>query len=120
MTRTPRVSDVRPSAPEWPSCYYHDKCRLFLVIYVDDFKLAGPEANVAKGWAALRRGLSIEAEERVSESCVSYVGCKLTKSVHRTTEGQMATALTYEMSCLGAATLFVPKTCSSIEYIQRR
>ncbi len=27
----------------WPSCFFHEELRLFLVIYVDDFKLAGPE-----------------------------------------------------------------------------
>ena len=58
----------------------------------------GPKGNVAKGWAALRRGLSIETEERVNENGVSYLGCKLVRSAHRTTQGQMATALTYDMS----------------------
>eukprot|EP00975_Prorocentrum_lima_P029499 6192974-Prorocentrum_lima.AAC.1 len=27
---------------------------LFLVVYVDDFKLAGPKANLAKGWKLIR------------------------------------------------------------------
>ena len=27
---------------EWPVCYYHEKLKLMLVVYVDDFKLAGP------------------------------------------------------------------------------
>ena len=39
---------------EWPSVYYHMDLKLLLIIYVDDFKLAGPEANLEKGWALLR------------------------------------------------------------------
>eukprot|EP00972_Heterocapsa_arctica_P079901 11773394-Heterocapsa_arctica.AAC.1 len=31
---------------EWPSCYFHAKLKLYLVIYVDDFKLAGPTCNL--------------------------------------------------------------------------
>ncbi len=30
--------------------YYHAKLNLLLVVYVDDLKLAGPEANLSKGW----------------------------------------------------------------------
>ena len=30
----------------WRSCYYHPCLKLFMVIYVDDFKLAGPADNV--------------------------------------------------------------------------
>ena len=28
---------------EWRSCFWHPKWKMFLVVYVDDFKLAGPE-----------------------------------------------------------------------------
>ena len=34
---------------------------MFLVVYVDDFKLAGPEGSLAKGWELVRQsGLKIE------------------------------------------------------------
>ena len=33
----------------WRSCFWHEELRLFLVVYVDDFKLAGPSANLKKG-----------------------------------------------------------------------
>ena len=45
----------RPVGPEWPSCYYHDELGLFLVIYVDDFKLAGPTENLQAGWDLIMR-----------------------------------------------------------------
>ena len=47
--------------PDWPSCYFHPKYKLFLMVYVDDFKLAGPEEHLEKGWDLIRRsGLIIE------------------------------------------------------------
>eukprot|EP00972_Heterocapsa_arctica_P007196 1050179-Heterocapsa_arctica.AAC.1 len=33
-----------------PSCYFHEKLKLCLVIYVDDFKLAGPTCNLKRAW----------------------------------------------------------------------
>jgi hypothetical protein len=30
---------------EWRSVFWHDRLKLMLVIYVDDFKMAGPKAN---------------------------------------------------------------------------
>merc|ERR1711884_507298 len=32
--------------PGWRSCYWHAKCRSYLVVYVDDFKMAGPELSL--------------------------------------------------------------------------
>ena len=34
----------------WPSCYVHAKLKLFLVVYVDGFKISGPQVNMARGW----------------------------------------------------------------------
>ena len=28
--------------PNWPSCFFREKLKLFLVVYVDDFKMSGP------------------------------------------------------------------------------
>ena len=49
-----------PVGEEWPSCYFHHVLRLFLVIYVDDFKMAGPKNNLSSGWSLLQKGLVIE------------------------------------------------------------
>ena len=38
-----------PLGPEWPSCYTHPKLGLFLIIYVDDFKMSGPAGRYRKG-----------------------------------------------------------------------
>ena len=39
-----------PIAENWPSVFYHKHLKLFLMVYVDDFKLAGPKDNLAQGW----------------------------------------------------------------------
>ncbi len=61
---------------QWPSCYYHGRLRLMLAVYVDDFKLSGPEENLAEGWKLIgygrEGGLTIEAP---SESGL-YLGCR--------------------------------------------
>ena len=41
---------------EWRSCYFHPALRLYVVVYVDDFKMAGPKDNIDKGWLLLRKG----------------------------------------------------------------
>ena len=38
----------------WNSCYVHKKLDLFLVVYVDDFKLSGPTENLARGWKLIQ------------------------------------------------------------------
>lgn len=43
-----RKQDFLP-IPNWASCYYHADLDLFLVVYVDDFKLIGPAKNLAEG-----------------------------------------------------------------------
>eukprot|EP00969_Alexandrium_andersonii_P331486 14650989-Alexandrium_andersonii.AAC.1 len=36
--------------PEWKSVYIHPELDLFLVVYVDDVKMAGKPENAKKGW----------------------------------------------------------------------
>ena len=45
--------------PDWRSTYGHHK--LFLMVYVDDFKMSGPSASFAKGWSMIR--LKIKTDE---------------------------------------------------------
>ena len=40
--------DFKP-IPNWPSTYFHDGLKLALMVYVDDFKMAGPTDNIEKG-----------------------------------------------------------------------
>ena len=57
--------------------------QLFLTVYVDDFKMAGPSANLARGWKMIRQhittgdptplGLYLGCEHRLSD--VPLPGC---------------------------------------------
>ena len=89
--------DFVPVGPEWPSCYFHGKLKLFLVIYVDDFKLSGPEGSMRKGWKLLRTGLNIEPEARVGPEGRLYLGCSVERTDTKLAGGQMATVISYNM-----------------------
>ena len=56
---------------EWRSCYWHGDLKLFLVVYVDDFKMAAPKDNIPKGWALIRQGVTMGDPEDVAH----YLGC---------------------------------------------
>ncbi len=56
---------------EWPSVYFHHELKLLLIIYVDDFNLAGPEKILDAGWALLRTKLNIGPEGPLG----MYLGC---------------------------------------------
>eukprot|EP00974_Lingulodinium_polyedra_P017211 1668440-Lingulodinium_polyedra.AAC.1 len=75
----------------------HAELQLFLVIYVDDFKLSGPTGNLAEGWRLLRSGLSIEPEQRYTADGVTYLGCTIERTEFTLPGGQKGTAITYNM-----------------------
>ena len=49
---------VFPSA--WPSVFWHLHLRLLLAVYVDDFKMAGPKDNLAKGWELIASRIDMD------------------------------------------------------------
>ena len=69
-----RKIGFEPLGGEWPSCYFHPRLNLFLVIYVDDFKMSGPADNLAKGWDLLRQGLQIDLPADIRGQ--AYLGCQ--------------------------------------------
>ena len=50
-------------AVHWPSIFWHNELSLLLAVYVDDFKLAGPEPNHEKGWELIGKRIDM------------YLGC---------------------------------------------
>ena len=40
--------------------FWHDELRLLLLVYVDDFKMSGPKANLKEGWKRIRAGLDTD------------------------------------------------------------
>ena len=63
--------------------------KLFLVIYVDDFKLSGPKENPAKGWDLLKQGLLLEQPKPIHGE--SYLGCRNKRSTMKMPSGSLAT-----------------------------
>ena len=83
----------RSFGAEWPSVFFHDRLRLMLTIYVDDFKLAGPVENLTEGWALLRSRLEIGPEAKTG----MYLGCNVIKQEIRLANGVMARGIVYDM-----------------------
>ena len=59
------------AAEEWPSCYYHPEHKLLLVIYVDDFKLAGPKDKLKLGWDLVKSVIDLDEPHDPD----LYLGC---------------------------------------------
>ena len=55
----------------WPACYWHERLKLFLCVYVDDFKLSGPKHNLAEGWEFISKELDLDPPEEAG----LYLGC---------------------------------------------
>ena len=91
------VCVIRPSrqrGAEWPSVFFHRRLKLLLTVYVDDFKLAGPQAHLAEGWGLLRSRLEIGPES----SSGMYLGCNIIKGqIRRQRDGAMLNSITYDM-----------------------
>ena len=65
---------------EWKSCFYHPKLRLSLIVYVDDFKMAGPKGNLKEGWKLIRSRIAMDDPTPLGR----FLGCE-----HRTAEGKL-------------------------------
>ena len=89
-----KLVDFVPLGEEWPSVYYHHTLKLSLVIYVDDFKLAGPKKNLKEGWRLPRTRLEIEPEEEGG----LYLGCDTMYGKDTMADGTPVKAVTYDMS----------------------
>ena len=61
----------------WQSIFYHPDLELLLVIYVDDFKMAGPQGNLKKGWANISSVIGMDPPEAFGR----YFGCHQSEQV---------------------------------------
>ena len=55
----------------WKSVFYHPTKKLMLVVYVDDFKLAGPKQNIKQGWDLISSVIDMDQPEAIGR----YFGC---------------------------------------------
>ena len=62
---------VFPAA--WPSVFYHPDLKLLLAVYVDDFKMAGPKQNMAKGWELISSKIDMDTPSPLG---IRYLGCE--------------------------------------------
>ena len=61
---------VFPAA--WPSVFFHPDLKLLLAVYVDDFKMAGPKGNMAKGWELIASKIDMDTPSTLGR----YLGCE--------------------------------------------
>ena len=89
------------SIEEWPSVFWHPQRRMLLVVYVDDFKLSGPEIHHDTAWQEIRTKIDITTPEPVGH----FLGCNQTAGTVTLPDGVVANTMIYEMesflkSCL--------------------
>ena len=67
--------------------------KLFLVVYVDDFKLSGPAMAIKKGWELIRRGVKTNPSP-----LGMYLGCRHDVSERRLPDtGARVRSIEYNM-----------------------
>ena len=66
-----KVGGVEPIS-NWPSSYFRKRLGLKLIVYVADFKLAGPKQNLAEGWRIIRGKVDVEQPGPLGH----FLGCK--------------------------------------------
>ena len=57
-----------PLSVEWKSCFLQHKSKCFLIVYVDDFKLAGPKENMIAAWNSIRDKMQVGEPANVDHS----------------------------------------------------
>jgi len=60
------------NVPEWPSVYWYPNLRLLLMVYVDDFKMAGLAGNIEAGGKTITDGVKLVGIGPVS----TCLGCE--------------------------------------------
>ncbi|WP_288993063.1 polyprotein of Ty1/Copia retrotransposon, partial [uncultured Marinobacter sp.] len=77
----------------WPSCFFQPKTKMFLIVYVDDFKLAGPKEHMDSTWNLIGKGLTIETPKAAN----LFLGCKHEQETVVLPSGTLASKITYNM-----------------------
>jgi hypothetical protein len=72
--------------------FYGFGFRLLFTIYVDDFKLAGPQENIAIDWDLLRQHIDIGPSSRSG----MYLGCNIIKQNIRMNGNSYTNAIVYD------------------------
>ena len=88
----------------WPSCYVHNDLQLFLIVYVDDFKMSGPQQNLKEGWHLIKDIARIDIgevtgyhDENGNPQDLLFLGCKHKKFTRTNKNGVKVTGIEYDM-----------------------
>jgi hypothetical protein len=79
--------------PDWHSTFWHPEHKLFLIVYVDDFKLSGPADKLQVGWDLIQKGITLEKPEPLG----LYLGCMHRQSTHTLPDGTSVRMIEYDM-----------------------
>ena len=71
------VGWLHPSA-RVEECLYAPKLGVMLVVYVDDFKMAGPKENLSKAWDLVKSKIKMEEAAPIKR----YLGCEHVQFEH--------------------------------------
>ena len=77
----------------WPSLFFHAPLNVLLLVYVDDFKMAGKPAALKKIWAELRKELVLE-DPHPLDRCL---GCHHIETTETLPNGAVVRAMRYDM-----------------------
>ena len=56
---------------DWKSCFWHPTYKMLLVLYVDDFKLAGPQEHMTTVWKLIRENILMGEPQMLNH----FLGC---------------------------------------------
>ncbi|MFM7990576.1 MAG: hypothetical protein ACKPKO_65775, partial [Candidatus Fonsibacter sp.] len=59
--------------------------------------MSGPKSSMLAGWKALRGGLHIELEQRITDKGAVYLGCRHVVTSLKLASGRVVTTMTYDM-----------------------
>ena len=82
------------SVPEWPSVFWHPQRRLLLIVYVDDFKLAGPADQHDDAWLEIQSVIDTTTPTPVSH----FLGCNQSRGQITLPDGAVVSTMVYDMS----------------------
>ena len=54
--------------PGWEQCFWHAELKLLLIVYVDDFKMAGPKENPARGWKLISEEIKLDNQHLLRDT----------------------------------------------------
>ena len=100
-----------PLGEEWPSCFFNPKTRLFLMVYVDDFKMSGPKGALAQAWIELRKKMIIEDPKPLGV----FLGCDHKQYVKKLPNGVSVRCIEYDYESFLQSSLEVCKDLAKRE-----